>query len=154
MLLNRQCEAQVTLQPLANFLRRVQMELGISAAELNICLVSEVAMRRLNREFREKDKSTDVLSFPAEDRAAPAGKLRRLQKQSRPGARRFLGDVAISPRVARRNAKRLGRGLDEELRVLILHGVLHLMGYDHQSDAGEMNCLETRLRRRFGLPQT
>jgi len=154
MLLNRQREAQIPLRPLGNFLRRVQMELGISGAELNVCLVSEAAMRKLNRKFRAKDRSTDVLSFPAEDRARPLGVQCRARKHSSSGGRSFLGDVAISPCVARRNAKRLDRRLGEELRGLILHGVLHLMGYDHESDIGEMDSLEARLRWRLGLPQT
>jgi probable rRNA maturation factor len=63
----------------------------------------------------------------------------------------FLGEIAISPETARRNARRYGRSLDRELRTLILHGILHLMGYDHETDRGQMNHLEGRLRRRLGL---
>jgi probable rRNA maturation factor len=63
----------------------------------------------------------------------------------------FLGDIAISPATARRNAKKLGRSLPSELRVLILHGVLHLLGYDHETDCGLMDRVEGRLRRRLGL---
>ena len=63
----------------------------------------------------------------------------------------FLGDIAISPKVARRNAKSLGRQLPEELKVLILHGVLHLLGYDHETDRGEMERIEMRLRRKLGI---
>jgi probable rRNA maturation factor len=65
--------------------------------------------------------------------------------------REFLGDIAISPAVARRNAYSLGRSLSGEIRVLILHGVLHLLGYDHETDRGEMDRVEGRLRRRLGL---
>ena len=62
-----------------------------------------------------------------------------------------MGDIAIAPRVARRNAKLLGRGLPQELKVLILHGVLHLLGYDHETDRGEMERIEMRLRRKLGI---
>jgi probable rRNA maturation factor len=154
MLLNRQREVRIALRPLQNFLRRLQAERGISRAQVNVCLVSEAAMHKLNREFRGKDQSTDVLSFPAEHRAASPGQPRRPRKHGHSRAPSFLGDVAICPRVARRNAKRLRRRLADELRVLMVHGVLHLMGYDHESDAGQMHSLETRLRLRFGLPQT
>ncbi len=63
----------------------------------------------------------------------------------------FLGDIAISPATARRNAKKYGRTPSRELQILILHGVLHLLGYDHETDRGKMNRIEQRLRRRFGL---
>jgi probable rRNA maturation factor len=146
MLLNQQREVRIALQPLERFLVHVRSVLGIASAELNVCLVSDQAMRALNRKFRKKDKSTDVLSFPAKPREKP------LPIRSR-NARRagFLGDVAISPATARRNARRLGRPFQDELRILILHGVLHLMGYDHETDRGEMDRLESRLRRRLGL---
>jgi probable rRNA maturation factor len=153
MLLNRQREEHIDLKPLASFLSDAQNALGIAAAELNVCLVSDRAMRALNRRFRRKDQSTDVLSFPAKDLPRPLpvkGGVRTRPSAARSG---FLGDVAISPATARRNANRLGRSLQSELRVLILHGVLHLLGYDHESDRGEMNRLEGRLRRRLGLPQ-
>ena len=64
----------------------------------------------------------------------------------------YVGDIAIAPETARRNARRLSRGLPAELRVLILHGMIHLAGYDHETDQGEMERLEQRLRRRLGLP--
>ena len=71
-------------------------------------------------------------------------------KCARPSGK-FLGDIAIAPAVAKRNAKSLNRTLPEELKVLILHGVLHLLGYDHESDQGEMERIEMRLRRRMGI---
>ena len=107
-------------------------------------------MQRLNRGFRGKDKSTDVLSFPAKRWRRPLqiGGNRRRGEMPAGG---FLGDVAISPEMARRNARRHGRSLGHELRILILHGMLHLIGYDHETDRGQMNHLEGRLRRRLGL---
>lgn len=92
-------------------------------------------MRRLNREFRGKHKSTDVLSFPA----ARNGKL--------------AGDIAISRDIARQNAKILGHSLGEEVKILLLHGLLHLAGHDHETDDGEMAELEQRLRARLKLPR-
>jgi probable rRNA maturation factor len=91
-------------------------------------------MRALNRAFRGKDYATDVLSFPAD-------------------VRPFLGDVAIATGVARRQAGDAGHSLATELRVLALHGLLHLLGYDHESDAGVMERAEARLRKAAGLSE-
>ena len=73
------------------------------------------------------------------------------QRDAEPSERNYLGDIAISPVTARRNAAKYGRTLNAELRILMLHGVLHLLGYDHETDRGEMNRIEAKLRRRFGL---
>jgi probable rRNA maturation factor len=102
-----------------------------AAGELTIALVSDARIRILNRTYRRKDRSTDVLSFPGE------------------GA--YLGDIAIARGVAERQAKRAGHALGTELRVLALHGLLHLIGYDHEQDSGQMRRLERRLRRKGGL---
>ena len=98
---------------------------------VTIALVSDAQVRKLNRQFRKKDYATDVLSFPA-----GAGDL---------------GDVVIATGVARRQAREQGHSLQTELRVLALHGLLHLLGYDHESDSGEMGRIEQRLRRKGGL---
>ena len=112
-----------------------------AAGLVAIALVPDAEMRRLNRTFRGIDKPTDVLSFPAGsgDDASP----------QHPGA---LGDLAIAVGVARRQAAAMGHSLTVELRVLALHGLLHLLGYDHEADRGEMGRLEDRLRRAAGLP--
>lgn len=102
--------------------------------EVCVALVSDARIRRLNREFRGVDRPTDVLSFPAAD---PGGSS---------------GDVVIATGVARRQAREAGHGLATELKVLALHGLLHLMGYDHERDSGKMARLEQRLRARNGLP--
>ena len=107
--------------------------------QVNVALVSDATMRRLNREFRDVDRVTDVLSFPAEPVPAP-----------RDG--KFLGDLAIATGLAGRQARRFGHSTAKELRILALHGLLHLLGYDHQTDLGAMRRLEERLRRRAGLP--
>jgi probable rRNA maturation factor len=94
-----------------------------------------------------------VLSFPTTERrwSIKRGQLRSVHDRRRRKTESFLGDIAISPATARRNAKKLGRTLPGELQILILHGMLHLLGYDHETDRGEMERIETRLRRRLGL---
>jgi probable rRNA maturation factor len=152
MILNRQWAVRVARQPLEVFLARVREELGLGEADVTVCLVSDAEIARMNEAYRKKKGLTDVLSFPEIERRAPEN-LRRSRNRSSAGARRgqFLGDVAISPATARRNAKQLGRTLGGELQILILHGVLHLLGYDHETDNGEMDRVERRLRRRLGL---
>jgi probable rRNA maturation factor len=144
MILNRQRTVRVARPALESFLRRVCRELKLGAAEVTICLVSDAEMARMNEAFRGKKGPTDVLSFPAVERRRP----RPSARSRRPG---FLGDIAISPETARRNAKKFGRSVPSELQVLIVHGVLHLLGYDHEADRGEMDRIERRLRRGFGL---
>jgi probable rRNA maturation factor len=135
------------------FAERVRDELRLQES-LTICFVTDAEIARMNETFRKKLGPTDVLSFP--ERVQP-GKPRKLEAAARPAranawhAERYLGDIAISPAAARRNARAFGRNLPTELRILMLHGVLHLLGYDHETDHGKMNRLETKLRRRFGL---
>ena len=104
--------------------------------EVSLAFVSDAAIRALNREHRRKDAPTDVLSFPSDEP-------------------RFLGDIVIAAGVARRQARRAGHGFGVEARVLALHGLLHLLGYDHEheKDGGRMRALEARLRRRGGLTE-
>ncbi len=155
---NRQRTVRVALPPLRDFLCRVRSELGIAEAGVTVCFVSDAEIARLNETFRKKKGPTDVLSFPAVTRRRP----RRPASPARPGRapggpyRRmkegeYLGDIAISPATARRYAKKYGRKLPNELRVLILHGVLHLLGYDHETDRGEMDRIERKLHKRLGL---
>jgi probable rRNA maturation factor len=148
MILNRQRAVRVSRRPLETFLRRVQKELGLGEASATICLVSDAEIARMNKTYRKKTGPTNVLSFPAAARRA-RGSLRAASKRKKEVE--FLGDVAIAPATARRYARKNGRTLPSELRVLILHGVLHLMGYDHETDRGEMDRVEQKLRKRFGL---
>jgi probable rRNA maturation factor len=99
---------------------------------VTVALVNDARIQDLNREFRQVDAATDVLSFPADE----------------PGT---LGDVVIARGVARRQARQAGHDLPTELRVLALHGLLHLLGYDHEHDGGRMARTEARLRRKGGL---
>ena len=148
MILNRQRAVRLARRPLESFLRRAKNELGLEAAELTICLVSDAEIARLNETFRKKKGPTDVLSFSPLARRRPV-RLRRGPKTARAGD--YLGDIAISPMTARRYAKKNGRKFSGELRVLILHGLLHLLGYDHETDRGEMDRAERKLRKRLGL---
>ena len=144
---NCQRAVRLEMHPLALFLNRVNREIGLAEDCVFVRFVTDAEMTRLNRTFRGKNRSTDVLSFPAGVRRRP----RRLRSQSGKLLTTFLGDIGISPRVARRNAKIFGRTLPGELQILILHGVLHLLGYDHETDRGEMERVENRLRQRLGL---
>ena len=112
--------------------------------EVAIALVADAHIRRLNRQYRGKDYATDVLSFVSEPDSGLAGPDR---------GPRFLGDLVIATGVARRQARKAGHPYRTELRVLALHGFLHLLGYDHDDpgDLGRMARAEARLRRRGGL---
>jgi probable rRNA maturation factor len=148
MILIRQRAVRVARRPLELFLRRVKNELGYGNANVTVCLVSDAEIARMNETFRKKKGPTDVLSFPASERHRPA-RLGRGSKNTNRGE--HLGDIAIAPATARRYARKHGRTLPGELRVLILHGVLHLLGYDHETDRGKMKRIEGKLRKRFGL---
>jgi probable rRNA maturation factor len=143
MILNRQRGIPLQDASLARFLAKVQRELKLGGREVTICFIGDREIAQLNRRFRGKSKPTDVLSFPANGAGA--------KEFASASDEEILGDIAISPQAARRNAKRFGRTLEDELRVLILHGVLHLAGYDHETDDGEMERIESRLRRKLGL---
>jgi probable rRNA maturation factor len=121
---------------LERFVRRARHELQLRGT-VNVLLTGSAEMRTLNRQFRHKDKATDVLSFPSlEVAGTPA---------------RAVGELAISLDIARENANHLGHSLAEEVKILVLHGILHLAGFDHQRDNGEMARKEARLRDRLGL---
>ncbi len=113
---------------------------------LSVAVVSDARVRSLNRRYRGIDRATDVLSFPATDHRSPATGYRP------PIADHCLGDIVIARGVARRQAREAGHSELTEWRVLALHGLLHLLGYDHERDAGRMRRVENRLRRRGGLP--
>lgn len=109
---------------------------------VHIAFVTDDRIRALNRKFRGKGGATDVLSFPADRTdARPPGE----------GVRPFLGDIAIATGVARRQAKAAGHHFARELHILALHGLLHLLGYDHEHDDGQMRRLEARLLRNGGV---
>jgi len=148
MIVNRQRSVRLERRRLELFLGRVREELGLGEAAVTVCFVSDAEIARMNEEYLKKKGPTDVLSFPAVARRKPV-RLRRGVRAVR--AREYLGDIAISPATAKRYAKKSERNLPIELRVLILHGVLHLLGYDHETDHGEMARVENRLRKRLGI---
>ena len=127
-----------TRQTLSRFLTQARKAVRLKGS-VSVLLTSDAAIRRLNRQFRGKNKATDVLSFPAE----PA-----LQ-----GREKIAGDLAISVPTARRQAVEQGHALSVEIKVLILHGLLHLAGYDHETDTGQMARRERRLRAQLRLPR-
>ena len=120
---------------LTRFLRKAQAAAGLSG-EIEVLLADDRTLRRLNGEFRGKNKPTDVLSFPA-----PSD-----------GVEGYAGDLAISLDTAARQAEQHGHTLREEVRILLLHGALHLVGMDHEADRGEMATREAELRRALRLP--
>jgi len=151
MILNRQRATRLARRPLELFLGRVKSELGLQDADVTVCLVSDAEIARMNETFRKKKGPTDVLSFPAVARGRPRRPASEGGPYKQNNHGEYLGDIAISPATARRYAKKHGRKFSSELRVLILHGVLHLLGYDHETDRGEMDRVERNLRKRLGL---
>ena len=133
----------ISAASLARFAGRAQRAAGLRG-RVSILVTGSAELRRLNRRYRRKDKVTDVLSFPSDGRSRRAG---RPQLQT-------AGDIAISAEVAAKNARRFGNSPAAEVKVLILHGLLHLAGLDHDDDRdrGQMRHREERLRRRLGLP--
>jgi probable rRNA maturation factor len=124
---------------------------------VTVALVTDARMRVLNRTFRAVDRPTDVLSFPADRASSPHAPSRQRgawpsAESIKPFAINHLGDIAIAIGVARRQARAEGHALATEVKILALHGLLHLLGYDHERDSGAMRRVEDRLRRRAGLP--
>jgi probable rRNA maturation factor len=130
VLLNRQRRRRVNTKRLRAVLEGAARVLN-TTGELALVFTGDRAVRTLNARYRGKDQPTDVLSFPG------------------PGGEAGLGDIVISVETAARNSRGLGRTLAQELDVLALHGFLHVLGYDHETDDGTMDRLERRLRRRL-----
>jgi probable rRNA maturation factor len=128
--------AGLTELALERFLARVRRAAGLKG-RVDVLVTSSAEMKSLNRRFRKKDKPTDVLSFPA-DPDSP---------------KQFAGEIAISAELASHNARHLGHSPAEEVKILVLHGLLHLRGYDHECDNGQMARREQQLRAKFRLPQ-
>ncbi|MGB7758743.1 MAG: rRNA maturation RNase YbeY [Bryobacteraceae bacterium] len=146
-------QAEVRPAAVLRFARKLQAE--VAGGRAFDCLITgDAHMRRLNREFRGKDATTDVLSFPAGDIQASqndgtsTGDKDRSPVPLPPRA----GDIAISLARARAQARRFGHSTEREIRILMLHGVLHLVGLDHANDGGRMARAEKRWRERLGLP--
>ena len=135
----RQRKVQIDCEHWRAFAAKALKAAPSHVAAVTVVFFSDREMRRINRVWRGKRGTTDVLSFPAE------------QSEFEEAAEPTMGDVVISIEQAARQAAEHGLRLDEEVAQLILHGLLHLCGYDHETDSGEMNRLELRLRRRLGI---
>lgn len=129
---NRQRGKKIDTEAWSTFAVKALEAIGNQASSATIAFVSDKNIRKLNQQFRNIDKATDVLSFPAEEETN-------------------LGDIAISVETAAAQAKENGLTFEAEVAQLILHGLLHLSGYDHETDSGEMNRLELRLRKKLGI---
>ncbi len=136
---NRQRKVRVDEGRWRTYAERALRVVPANGAGATLAFVSDRAMRELNKRWRGKRGTTDVLSFPAE------------QEEFEKGEGVSLGDVIISVEQAARQAAEHGLDFENEVEQLILHGLLHLCGYDHERDGGEMNALELRLRRRLGI---
>jgi probable rRNA maturation factor len=129
----RRPPATLRKRSLAAFARRLELQVA-RGKPFDCLLTGDAELRRLNRQFRGLDYATDVLSFPS---AIPSGRL---------------GDLAISVARARAQARRFGHTVEREIHILMLHGLLHLLGMDHETDGGRMARAEKRWRARLGLP--
>jgi probable rRNA maturation factor len=121
------------MRKLRPWLEEMIADLAPGAGSMGVLFTSDRGIRRLNHSYRQRDAATDVLSFPGEE--SPEG--------------RHLGDVVVSVPTARRQARQEGHSVEKELEALLLHGLLHCLGYDHQTDDGTMERLERRLRQRW-----
>jgi probable rRNA maturation factor len=131
---NRQRKVLIDDQSVIDFLDRIAIDLA-KRREFAVLVSSNEAVRDANRQFRGIPKTTDVLSFPD-------------------GEEGRLGDILIAARRAQQQANQFEISIEDEIKTLALHGVLHLMGHDHETDNGEMRALETKLRKRYGLPSS
>jgi probable rRNA maturation factor len=131
VLLNPNRYPEAAMRRLRPWLAALVATLAPQADSLGVRFVGDREMRRVNRQFRGQDKTTDVLSFPGEEP--------------------HLGDILVSVPMARRQAAAAAHGVGGELKTLLLHGILHCLGYDHETDRGEMERLERRLRRTWIL---
>ena len=138
-IINRQRGKKIHAQAWRDFAERALTAIGGPPANATVVLVSDAAIRKLNRQFRGKNQITDVLSFPSQ--AEPFEIENRGQ----------LGEVVVSVQRAAAQADQNGLSFSNEVEQLILHGMLHLCGYDHETDNGEMNRLELKLRKKLGV---
>jgi probable rRNA maturation factor len=129
-IINKQRKHAIDRSDVRRFISKLVSELGVQDREFSVVLVTDSMMQRYNRQYRGFDKPTDVLSFR--------------------GEQRYLGDILISSETAyNQSLKSKVLTFQQNVRRLILHGLLHLMGYDHETDDGQMRSIERRLRRRF-----
>jgi probable rRNA maturation factor len=138
-IINRHRKRRVNSKRWREFAERASRATGKDKREVTIVFVADAAIKKLNRQFRGKDYATDVLSFPSQ------------QEEFEKELKTSLGEVVISLDRAAAQAKENGLTFTHEVEQLIVHGLLHLCGYDHETDNGEMNRLELRLRKKLGI---
>lgn len=140
--------ALIGKRELSRFLALASEAVGLEG-EVSVLLTNDETIRRLNRQFRKKNTATDVLSFPPASPPPSAPSAKEIAKRRQP---RLAGDLAVSLTTAAQQANAFGHPLDVEVKILLLHGLLHLAGFDHETDRGEMARKESMLRRKLGLP--
>jgi len=152
MVINQQKRVRVKIRSLDEFFRRAAALVRLPAGSATICLVTDAKIAKWNQTYRGKNKPTDVLSFPAAGNGRNGKRAPARAGQAVSATReKYFGDIAIAPAVAQRNAREDGHSLDRELQILTLHGLLHLMGYDHETDDGTMKQVEMRLRKKLRI---
>jgi probable rRNA maturation factor len=143
---NRQRLARIDREAVAEIAGATLESIGRAGASLTVAFVRARRIKELNRDYRGKDFTTDVLSFPADD---PTGSASDEFKDADPDTMSYIGDVIISTDAALRQAEEANHPFEREVSELVIHGTLHLCRYDHETDHGEMNRLELKLRRRL-----
>jgi probable rRNA maturation factor len=162
LILNQQDGYVINTSRLGEFVRELRQALRLGRRDCNVCLVDDKQIKRLNFLHLGKNRATDVLSFAWRAHSQPTPRSGSRRGRTRHGSRNaeegtvsefknFLGDIVISVDTAKRNARLEGHSTLNEIRWLILHGVLHLLGYDHEKDRGEMTRLELSLRKRLRI---
>jgi probable rRNA maturation factor len=163
LILNQQSKYVVSFSRLGEFVRQLGRALQLGRRDCNVCFVDDRQIKRLNSLYLGKNRATDVLSFPwnaqqgqPSQRPGSERARSRYTRRSADGRaawefKNFLGDIVISVDTAKRNARKEGHSTLNEIRWLILHGVLHLLGYNHEEDYGEMTRLELSLRKRLRI---
>jgi probable rRNA maturation factor len=139
VILNRQRRYRIQVPSLKRFLLRLRLRLSIPDQEFVVLLTNDRTIRRFNRRFRNTDKATDVLSFPGQGTS----------DQTLSFENEYLGDIIISVETAQRQALDRSHSLERELQILVIHGLLHLLGHDHETDQGQMRRKELMLQRKL-----
>jgi probable rRNA maturation factor len=143
----RRVPASLRRTAIERFARKLQHQVA-KGSPFDVLISGDAELRRLNRDFRGQDHATDVLSFPDAPPEGPPD----APSEARAGSKSRLGDLAISLGRARAQAREFGHPIEQEVRILMLHGVLHLLGHDHETDTGAMARAEKRWRAKLGLP--
>ncbi|MBX7223244.1 MAG: rRNA maturation RNase YbeY [Blastocatellia bacterium] len=148
-IINRQRHEKIDSRSVKQIALQTLDAVGYATLDVNLVFVGDRTIHRLNLEYRNIDKPTDVLSFPYLELPSPYFDTPATVKNFAAEADALLGEVVISTQTARRYGQELGLTFPVEIKTLVIHGILHVCGYDHETDHGEMARLERRLRKRF-----